>query len=678
MATERVQIVVTSKGTVTVKREIESIGTTAKKSATGIDLLKGAIAGISAGYLANEFIKYSDSATRLSNSLRMAGLSGEVFTDTQDRLYGAAIKNGQVAEDLAKIYQKMDAVQGELGITQESTISAVEGIAAAMKLSTAGTAAQSGALQQLSQLLGGTMVQAQEYNSLIDGAYPLLQAVANGSDRWAGSVAKLTQDVKASNVATTDFFNALRIGLADTEKLAASIPLTIGQSFVSLGQAFTQWIASSNSANVVSRALASAVQFLAENMSTLAPIIVLAGAAIVTAFVGSAMVTAISMVGALAVGVGNLALSVALAIPRLIAFTFALATNPVVLMTAAIAGLAAGLAYLVVYLTQGEEGLNAFKESAKQAAEDIKTYFSSLFLFEDGKNPVVEFRAEKAAADLTKAADAMANKLSKAVGGADLTKGLDKSLDKGGDELKKGVEKGSQAGAKELAKAGESSANKMGQTFEKAAQKQTNINDVFVAKFEGTGRNIFDLWNNWGNAFVDDFQTTIGDLLVQYQRAMTENLEAQAELFKAQAEQTRLETEYMERYGSRMGTASAGGSGDGGNERDNRTTTGTSTFGPFAKGGGFRVPGSGGTDSRKVQFRATPGETVEIKTPAQRAKEAAAAKTAKPVEQKAPTVLNLFDPKAIAQALNSAEGSDVLINVVRAKRDELAEILGVV
>ena len=41
-------------------------------------------------------------------------------------------------------------------------------------------------------------------------------------------------------------------------------------------------------------------------------------------------------------------------------------------------------------------------------------------------------------------------------------------------------------------------------------------------------------------------------------------------------------------------------------------------FGPgFATGGSFRVPGSGGTDTTPVGFWATPGETVDIRTPGQ-------------------------------------------------------------
>jgi hypothetical protein len=40
-------------------------------------------------------------------------------------------------------------------------------------------------------------------------------------------------------------------------------------------------------------------------------------------------------------------------------------------------------------------------------------------------------------------------------------------------------------------------------------------------------------------------------------------------------------------------------------------------YGRFADGGDFDVAGAGGTDSQLVQFMATPGERVSVRTPQQ-------------------------------------------------------------
>lgn len=67
--------------------------------------------------------------------------------------------------------------------------------------------------------------------------------------------------------------------------------------------------------------------------------------------------------------------------------------------------------------------------------------------------------------------------------------------------------------------------------------------------------------------------------------------------------------------GTMIGSVFSGSSGVAG---DAAASIGSSLPG-FANGGGFEVGGAGGTDSQVVSFRATPGEHVQVSTPAQRA-----------------------------------------------------------
>jgi len=65
-------------------------------------------------------------------------------------------------------------------------------VSAALKIQGMSAQEAQGALLQLGQALRGGKIQAEEYNSLLDGLYPLLEAAASGSERFGGSVAKLT------------------------------------------------------------------------------------------------------------------------------------------------------------------------------------------------------------------------------------------------------------------------------------------------------------------------------------------------------------------------------------------------------------------------------------------------------------------------------------------------------
>jgi len=273
MVTENIVIIVSEKGTVTVKKNLADVGKTAKQSATDVGFLNGAIAALVSGQAINSLLNLADAGTQLTNSLKVAGFAGEELADQQAKLFQIAKDNGQNVNELAGVYQKLTSVQGQLGASNSQLDKTMVTVAASMKLSSASASAQAGALQQLSQLFGGVNVQAQEYNSLIDGAYPLLQAVAAGSDKWRGSVAALTADVRASKVSTKEFFDALLEGGDANVKLAASFNLTIGQALTNFRTNMIQAVLAVNNATGAFAIIANTIDFLGNHLILLGAII---------------------------------------------------------------------------------------------------------------------------------------------------------------------------------------------------------------------------------------------------------------------------------------------------------------------------------------------------------------------------------------------------------------------
>lgn len=90
----------------------------------------------------------------------------------------------------------------------------------------------------------------------------------------------------------------------------------------------------------------------------------------------------------------------------------------------------------------------------------------------------------------------------------------------------------------------------------------------------------------------------------------------------------------------------------------------------FATGGSFVVGGQGGVDSSMVMFRATPGERVDVSTPAQQqAKQA-------PAPQVNVRVVNVDDPRSTVSALNTAAGERAIMNVIQKNPTTVRRILG--
>lgn len=221
-----------------------------------------------------------DGYTRYTNQLKVAGLEGSNLTAVQDRLFATAQRYGVELESLGQLYGRIAQGSKELGASQSDLLQFTNGVAAAIKIQGGSATDARGALLQLSQALGGEIVRAEEFNSINEGARPILQAVANGIDKYAGSVAKLRRDVIDGNVSSKDFFNAFLKGSAQLEEQATRANFTIGQSFTILNNALGKYMGETDQALSLTARLGTGIAALANNLDTIVPAL----AAIAVAF----------------------------------------------------------------------------------------------------------------------------------------------------------------------------------------------------------------------------------------------------------------------------------------------------------------------------------------------------------------------------------------------------------
>ncbi|AKR55701.1 putative tail length tape measure protein [Devosia sp. H5989] len=175
-----------------------------------------------------------DASTRIENSLKATGLAGEDLTKVYDALFRSAQRNAAPLEALTTLFGRASLVQNELGVSTEDLLNFTDKIGVALRVS--GTSAQeaSGALLQLSQLLGSGTVRAEEFNSVQEGALPILQAVANGLTEAGGSVATLRKLVIDGKLSSEAFFRAFDAGSSILEDKVANAEMTVSQGFVRL------------------------------------------------------------------------------------------------------------------------------------------------------------------------------------------------------------------------------------------------------------------------------------------------------------------------------------------------------------------------------------------------------------------------------------------------------------
>jgi len=218
-----------------MERRMAQIGSSIGSGAVGIG--KRWVAGIVAGIGINEIRQLSDAATRIDNALKVAGLSGDQLEQVYGRLRDSAMANAAPIETLVGLYAKLALTQKELGVSSEELLSFTNNVALALRVSGTDAQAASGALLQLSQALGGGVVRAEEFNSVLEGAPTIAQAVASGLKEAGGSVAQLRKLVVDGKVSSEAFFRAFEAGAPLLEERVANATFTTEQAFNNLKSA---------------------------------------------------------------------------------------------------------------------------------------------------------------------------------------------------------------------------------------------------------------------------------------------------------------------------------------------------------------------------------------------------------------------------------------------------------
>ncbi|TFF27511.1 phage tail tape-measure protein [Jiella endophytica] len=208
------------------------IGGYGKAFAAGLAAYAGSKA---LGDIARFAAQYRD----LQNALKVTGLEGEQLKSTFGSLSQIAMRQGAPLDALVTLYSRASQSSKELNASQGDLLKFSEGVATALRVAgTSATEAQ-GALLQLSQALGGGVIRAEEFNSVNEGARPILQAVANGLKEAGGSVSTLRSLVLDGKVSSEAFFRAFLAGSESLAEQAGRAEGTVSQSMSRIGTAMT-------------------------------------------------------------------------------------------------------------------------------------------------------------------------------------------------------------------------------------------------------------------------------------------------------------------------------------------------------------------------------------------------------------------------------------------------------
>lgn len=207
--------------------------------------------------------------TALQNALKVTGLEGEALNSTFSSLFQIAQKNGTAIGPLVTLYSRAAQAQKELNASGADLMKFTDGISLALRVAGTDSTQAAGALLQLSQAIGSGVVRAEEFNSVNEGARPILQAVAAGLKEAGGSVSALKNLVNEGKVSSEAFFRAFLAGMPMLEAQAAKADGTIGQANERISNAFIALVGHLDKMTGVSDNAAKGLNAIADVMEKL-------------------------------------------------------------------------------------------------------------------------------------------------------------------------------------------------------------------------------------------------------------------------------------------------------------------------------------------------------------------------------------------------------------------------
>jgi hypothetical protein len=116
-----------------IEQQFDGLGKKVSESFAGFG--KNMVATLAAAFSLREAQKFIDTATRIDNALKVAGLSGDQLIKVYDGLFASAQKNAAPLEALVQLYGRVSLVQKELGVSSGQLLKFTDNVAVALRVS---------------------------------------------------------------------------------------------------------------------------------------------------------------------------------------------------------------------------------------------------------------------------------------------------------------------------------------------------------------------------------------------------------------------------------------------------------------------------------------------------------------------------------------------------------------
>ena len=266
MATERIDIVIQERGSRVVQRNLDGIGTSARRTGKEVDYAGRAIAALASAFAVTKLVEYTDTLTTIESRLRLVTDSTAQLNRVQENLFQLAQRTRSSFAATGELYAKLSKATEELALGESKLLEVTETVNKALIVSGSSAAASQAALIQFAQGLSAGALRGEELNSILEQAPRLAQALADGLGKPVGALKKLGEQ---GELTTERIVKALETQREKLNQEFAQLAPTIGQSFTILNNALTKFVGEGAKTSGVASAIANSIKFVADNLELL-------------------------------------------------------------------------------------------------------------------------------------------------------------------------------------------------------------------------------------------------------------------------------------------------------------------------------------------------------------------------------------------------------------------------
>ncbi|MBC7215688.1 MAG: tape measure protein [Burkholderiaceae bacterium] len=230
--------------------------------------------------MAEDLAATADQVNNLQSRIKLVTGEGENFRQTWQGVTEVALRTHGALQETGDLFTRLAQAGKDAGLSTAAAsaqaLALTETIGQTIALSGASAEASSAAITQLVQGLQSGVLRGDEFNSVMEQSPRLARALADGLGVSTGELRKMAE---AGALTSDAVIKALKGQSEAVASEFAKLPPTVGRALQDLSTQWTLYVAETDKASGVSTMAAAAINALADNLKTIAGLLIDAGQA---------------------------------------------------------------------------------------------------------------------------------------------------------------------------------------------------------------------------------------------------------------------------------------------------------------------------------------------------------------------------------------------------------------